>query len=101
MPYKKTYENYDIEVVPNRDKFDVRFTIKGGTPNTLEQYDTEREATIGATNFPKFYELALNHGYSIIGNEFQHANGKSVGITNAMDLDRTGPWFEQLLITGE
>lgn len=103
MSYKQSYDNYDIEVIPVGDKFDVQFTIKGETPCTfsIEKCDTAQHATIGAKNFPAFYELALKYGYKIKGDEFRHSDGRVVGLDIAMDTDRTTLSFEQMLIKGE
>lgn len=102
VPYRQCYEKYEIAVIPVGDGFDVRFMIKGQDASySIEICNSEYHAVEGAKQFPKFYEMALRHGYRINALEFVHTDGRTVGLTCAMDLDRTEMSFEQLLINGE
>lgn len=103
VPYRQSYEKYEIAVIPvGDDGFDVRFMIKGQEASySIEVCKSEHHAVEGAKQFPQFYEMAMQHGYRINPLEFVHPDGRTVDLTCAMDLDRTEASFEQLLISGE
>ncbi|OMD20671.1 hypothetical protein BJP48_30925 [Paenibacillus odorifer] len=101
VPYRQTYENYEIAVIPVGDEFDVRFMIKGQDQSyNIEWCKNKHHAVEGAKRFPMFYEIALRHGYHLQHSEFRHPDGRIVDYSYAMDLDRTEASFEQLLVHG-
>jgi hypothetical protein len=65
--------------------------------SVLHAFPGEQEAVKAAKQFPARYQLAKVRGYVLEDQYFQHANGKSIHISFAMDLSISNEKFRSIL----
>jgi len=98
--YRETNEGYTIVVNKlAEESFDVLFLPHHAHHAIeIENVHSKRHAIEGAKNFPTFYAIAIEHGFSLTTQYFKHRDGREVHTSFAMDLDCTKERFTNLLL---
>lgn len=67
-------------------------------PIVLHAYPIKEDAIAAAQTFPKLYRTAQQRGFRLAGQYFEHADGRSVHVSFAMEPGTTPDKFMKVLL---
>lgn len=91
------YELY-VEEGPAQRYHVVIHEYKEGGPVVLHAYPDKETAIAAAKSFPKLYRTAMQRGFRLKGQYFEHPSGKSVHVSFAMEPGTTTDQFMKVLL---
>jgi hypothetical protein len=99
MTFNSFHSDYELTVRKMGSSYMVILTSYAPVHQeaVLHAYPVEQEAVQAAKQFPARYQLAKVRGYVLEDQYFQHANGKSIHISFAMDLSISNEKFRSFL----